>query len=69
MVHQICRVNKLQELNIEVTYCSGQSYVGASNMLESKVLQLNIEVTDCRVNLMMEHQICWKTRCNNLILK
>ena len=48
MGHQICRENKVQELNIEVTDCRGQSYDGASNMLENKVQQLNIEVTDCR---------------------
>ena len=32
MGHQICRENKLQELNIEVTYCRDQSCDGASNM-------------------------------------
>ena len=48
MGHPICRVNKLQELNIEVTDCRGQSYDGTSNMLENKVQQLNIEVTYCR---------------------
>ena len=37
MGHQICRVNKLQELNIEVTYCRGQSYDGESNMSGKQV--------------------------------
>ena len=37
MGHPIYRVNKLQELNIEVTDCRGQSYDGASNMSGKQV--------------------------------
>ena len=37
MGHQICRVNKLQELNIEVTYCRDQSCDGASNISGKQV--------------------------------
>ena len=37
MGHQICRENKLQELNIEVTDCIGQSCDGASNMSGKQV--------------------------------
>ena len=37
MGHQICRENNLQELNIEVTDCRGQSCNGASNMSGKQV--------------------------------